>query len=203
MKKIYFTTKGYNEEIGDFSFYGIFAEVQKENAEKVFFERKQSGVWKKVECNKQIRYYEQCKKIDLVEFLKKQGKNSVKLFRRTAPRENGYVNGVAVSEYARQYGFSPERFQDKAFMDSNVCVVAQLTEGSLLALDNAALENCHSVSKGLPLRVVDKRYTQDKQYILRKTSVMIEAEEVVSALEKGLNDCIKRQNDSNLQLEKG
>lgn len=188
--KIYFTTKAYDEEANDYSFYGIFAE-EIVNGRKVFLERKINGVWAKVDCYKQVRYYEKCKKIDLIEFLQKSGDVNLKIFQRVAPRENGYVNGVAVSEYARQYGFSPELFQDKKFMNEKMFVVAKLPEGSILAFEDSVLEN--GDISGKTLSVIDKRYTNDKQYIIEKTGLKIDLNELAGELKKDFEAGIKKE----------
>lgn len=189
--RIYFTTKGYDEGMNDYSYYGIFAEIQKDNGGKVFFERKQSGMWEKVDCHKQIRYYQKCKKIDLIDFLQRSGKTTLKIFQRVAPRENGYVNGVAVSEYARQFGFSPAKYQDKKFVNEKMFVVTQLPEGSLLAFEDSVLEN--GDLSGNSLRVIDKRYTQDKKYMIENTNLKIDLNELAGEFQKDLCKTIGSQ----------
>ncbi|MBP3619903.1 MAG: hypothetical protein J6J24_04510 [Clostridia bacterium] len=201
MRKIYFTTKGYNENANDFSFYGIFAEVKDENG-KTFFARQQCGSWQKVSNYKQISYYEKCKKLDLIDYLNRQGRQTVRLFRRTEPREIGYVNGVAVSEYVKQYGFSAEKYQDKQFLNENICVAALLPDGSMLAIDNSAFEKKSGAVIGLPIRVVDKRYVKDKKFILQKTDIMAEPKDIAIFLEDELDKSLKEKMNESSKLEK-
>lgn len=189
--KIYFTMTAYDEEANDFSFYGIFAE-DNVGGEKVFLQRKEDGKWIKVECRKQIKYYENCKKINLIDFLCKKDKSTLKIFQRIAPRENGHVNGVAVSEYARQYGFSPEQFQDKRFMNEKMFVAVQLPEGSLLAFEDSVLEN--GDISGETIKVIDKRYVQDKKYVFDKTNLKVNLSELAEELQKDSMAKVEREN---------